>query len=46
MVINGHLVHFSYKNKPFMTFDDVGSECDQEIELIADPEGLIVYPLK
>ena len=45
MPASGHLT-CSFKNKPFMTFDDVGSECDQEIELIADPQGLIVYPLK
>lgn len=35
-----------YKNKPGMTFDDVGAECDQEIDLIQDPNGIIVYPLK
>ncbi|RNA06633.1 hypothetical protein BpHYR1_037478 [Brachionus plicatilis] len=35
-----------FKNKPFMTFDDVGIECDQEIELVKDPEGIVAYPLK
>ena len=29
-----------------MTFDDVNAECEQEIELIQDPEGVIAYPLK
>lgn len=29
-----------------MTFDDTNVECDQEIDLIKDPEGLIAYPLK
>lgn len=29
-----------------MTFDDVRIDCDQEIELVQDPEGIIAYPLK
>ena len=29
-----------------MSFDDSSAECDQEIELIKDPEGIIAYPLK
>ena len=29
-----------------MTFDNVNVECDQEIELAKDPQGLIAYPLK
>lgn len=29
-----------------MTFDDVRVECDQEIELVKDPEGIVAYPLK
>lgn len=29
-----------------MTFDDVNIECDQEIELVKDPEGVVAYPLK
>ncbi len=29
-----------------MTFDDVNTEFDQEIELVKDPEGMVAYPLK
>lgn len=29
-----------------MTFDDVTVDCDQEIELVMDPEGIVAYPLK
>jgi hypothetical protein len=29
-----------------MSFDDINVECDQEIELIKDPNGIIAYPLK
>ena len=29
-----------------MTFDDTSVECDQEIELVKDPNGLVAYPLK
>lgn len=35
-----------FKNKPFMTFDQITVPCEQEIELIQDPDGLIAYPLK
>lgn len=40
------MLFLRYKNKPFMTFDDTSTECDQEIELAQDPDGLIAYPLK
>ena len=29
-----------------MTFDSTETECDQELDLIQDPMGLIAYPLK
>jgi hypothetical protein len=29
-----------------LTFDNVSVDCDQEIELIQDPNGIISYPLK
>ena len=29
-----------------MTFDDLSTEFDQEVELAKDPEGLIAYPLR
>jgi len=29
-----------------MTFDDLNLPCEQEIELIHDPNGIIAYPLK
>lgn len=29
-----------------MTFDDVNTQCEQEIDLIQDPNGIIAYPLK
>ncbi len=29
-----------------MTFDSIETECDQELDLIQDPMGLIAYPLK
>ena len=29
-----------------MTFDNIVTECDQEIDLIQDPTGQIAYPLK
>ncbi|CAH8607797.1 unnamed protein product [Heterobilharzia americana] len=35
-----------YKNKPFMTFEDLNTECDQSLELTIDPDGEVIYPLK
>ena len=35
-----------FKNKPYMTFDSVNIECDQEIGLAQDVLGQIAYPLK
>ena len=29
-----------------MSFDDVNAPCEQEIDLIQDPNGIIAYPLK
>jgi len=29
-----------------MTFDDIRQACEQEIELIQDPSGVIAYPLR
>jgi hypothetical protein len=33
------IAQFRYKNNPFMTFDNVNTECDQVIELVKDPDG-------
>ncbi|CAI2733343.1 unnamed protein product [Schistosoma spindalis] len=35
-----------YKNKPFMTFEDLSAECEQSLELAIDPNGEVIYPLK
>ncbi|VDP55026.1 unnamed protein product, partial [Schistosoma mattheei] len=35
-----------YKNKPFMTFEDLSAECEQSLELTVDPNGEVIYPLK
>jgi hypothetical protein len=35
-----------FKNRPAMTFDNLSNDCDQEISLAQDPNGLIAYPLK
>ncbi|CAK9816171.1 PITH domain-containing protein GA19395 [Anthophora quadrimaculata] len=35
-----------YKNRQGMTFDDVGTEPEQELELHVDPHGVHEYPLK
>ncbi len=29
-----------------MTFDDIHQPCEQEIELMQDPNGIIAYPLR
>ncbi len=45
-MIRLYFVFWSFKNKPYMTFDDIGQACEQEIELIQDPSGVIAYPLR
>lgn len=35
-----------YKNRPKMSFDDVASKCDEELELAVNPTGDLEYPLK
>ena len=29
-----------------MTFDDISQACEQEIEMIQDPNGVVAYPLR
>lgn len=38
--------NFRYKNRPNMTFDDVGMEPDQVFELQKDVEGVLEYAPK
>lgn len=35
-----------FKNRPDMSFDDVGMEADQEFEIMQDNTGTLEYPLK
>jgi len=35
-----------YKNRPHMTFDDTGAQCDQEFDLQPDHEGKLEYYTK
>jgi len=35
-----------YKNRPEMTFDDVGSAADQEFEMHSDSTGALEYVTK
>ena len=37
---------FRFKNKPNMSFDDVGMEAEQEFELFPDPQGMLEYSTK
>jgi len=39
-------LYFSYKNRPMMTFDDIGCDADQEFELHPDPSGVLEYATK